>query len=212
MFSRKYVGRDVRRYWKHGLDKRAQVLADCLKSLGISGRSVLEIGCGIGVLQAELVRSGAASATGLDASAASVEAAVEVAKRLGLDEKLEYRTLDFALQESEVEGADIVVMDRVICCYPNMEGLVGPAARHARHLCALVYPRYTWWMRLAGAVFNSWLVATRSPFRFFMRPASRVAEVMTSEGFLPVFDQSWRLWRIVVYQRARDSDDQTSPA
>ena len=41
----------------------------------------------------------------------------------------------------EIEAADVVTLDRVICCYPDMEALVGRSAERALRLYGLVHPR-----------------------------------------------------------------------
>ena len=201
MFSPKYISGDLKSYRKWGLDKRAQVLVDYLKAQDFSEYTVLEVGCGIGALQVELMKTGASRGLGLDISIASVEAATQLAERLALQDRLVYRQLDFTQEESEIGPADIVVLDRVVCCYPDMEGLVRPAAQHARQLCAVVYPRTTWWVRLGGFLFNGYLWALRRTFRFFLHDPRKIADTVLSQGFDLDFSRTFGPWQISVFRK-----------
>ena len=41
---------------------------------------------------------------------------------------------------ARVPSADVVVLDKVICCYPDMPALVQASAAKARRLYAIVVP------------------------------------------------------------------------
>lgn len=201
MFNASTARRDADGYLRDGLDKQAQLVVDFLTSRGMAGGSVLEIGSGAGGLHLELLKAGAARATSVDLSPAYVEAARGLADRLGLADRVDHRLLDFARQGESVGEADVVVMNRVVCCYPDMPGLVRPAARHARRLLALVFPRDAWWMRLGGRLLNAWMWLTRSAFRLFMHPPAAIIATVEQAGLKTVYDRHSGPWRIVVFQR-----------
>ena len=145
MFSGSVARADLTRYLKKGLDKRARLVVEFIAGREIDSATVLEIGMGIGSLHQELLKAGAASTVGVDAASASVEAATGLAERAGLRDKVEYHIGDFVDWDDGNTDADIVVLDRVVCCDPDMRALVGASARRSRRLYALTYPRGCAW-------------------------------------------------------------------
>ena len=148
IFNKSRARKESNSYLKKGLDKRARKLADFLKGESLSEATLLDVGCGVGGLHLELLKHGAGKAIGVDVSPAYVEAASSLARELGFQNVVEYHVGDFVEQERDIPTADIVLLDRVVCCYPDMEPLVTAYARHAQRLYALTYPRRTWWMRV----------------------------------------------------------------
>ena len=190
-------------YLKKGIDKRTRLVVTALTAQGVSGSTVLEVGSGIGGVHLELLKSGAARATSVDLSPAYIEAAKDVTARLGFKDVVDHRLLDFARQAGEVAEADVVIMHRVVCCYPDMRGLVRPAAHHARRLLALTFPRDAWWMRLGFGLLNVWMALTRSAFRSFLHPPAEIVAAVKEAGLAPVFEKLSGPWQIVVFRRGR---------
>jgi len=172
VFNERYVRGDVQRYRKHGLDKQARRLADELARQGVQAATLLEVGCGIGGLLLGLLKAGASRAVGLDLSSPSLSAARELAANEGLADRVEYISTDISVDGDSVSPADVIILDRVVCCYPNMPELLGASAAHARRLLALTYPRPTWFMRAGRTILNlfSWL--WREEYRLFLHSAS----------------------------------------
>ncbi len=79
--------------------------------------------------------------------------------------------------------ADIVTLDRVICCYPDMEKLVELSAKRAIKIYGLVYPRDTWWVRAGLAIGNLYLRVRGSAYRTFSHPTKVVEAIVHSSGF-----------------------------
>ena len=110
---------------------------------------------------------------------------------------------DFAEIEGEVAPADIVTLERVICCYPDMEGLLAPSCAKSGKLLGLVYPHETWWVKIGikyilNLAFKLW----RNPFRVFLHPTAEVERVVESHGFERRFYQKVGSWQVVVYARS----------
>src|ERR1700737_3859471 len=120
IFSEKRAQAEARRYRRHGLDSTSRRIAEFLKEQGIGGRTLLEVGGGIGAIQIELLRAGITRAVNVELTPTYEEAAQALLREAGLGDRVERRVMDFAEAAGEVEAADIVVMNRVICCYPDM--------------------------------------------------------------------------------------------
>ena len=203
IFNKSRARKESNSYLKKSLDKRARKLADFLKGESLSEATLLDVGCGVGGLHLELLKHGAGKAIGVDLSPAYVEAASSLARELGFQNVVEYHVGDFVEQERDIPTADIVLLDRVVCCYPDMEPLVTAYARHAQRLYALTYPRRTWWMRVAAFMMNLGLSVIRKQFRFFLHHPREMEATLASEGFTPIFrtTSTAGIWQLAIYQR-----------
>jgi Methyltransferase domain len=200
-FGPRLARRDARRYRRRGLDDTAQRLVDELASRGL-GASALEVGGGVGAIELELLKKGVERATIVELSHGYDEEATTLAREAQVEERIERRHGDFAEQEALVDPADVVVMHKVVCCYPDPEKLVGAAARHSRRLLALSFPRDTWWLRLAVRVGNVWFRLIGGIETFLHEPA-RVVAIAESAGLKAVLHEpSGRIWRVAVFERA----------
>ncbi len=201
VFTPRIARAELNNFRKKGLAKRDRILTRAIVERGVQDARVLEIGGGIGGLQIELLRAGAARTVDVDIAAAYVASARELAQSLGFGERSEQRVLDFAQAAEQVEPADVVIMNRVVCCYPDMPRLVAPAARHARRLLALTFPREAWWMSLGERAINFGMWLLRRDFRFFVHPHAAMIEIVMADGLQVVFDRLSGPWRLMLFER-----------
>jgi 2-polyprenyl-3-methyl-5-hydroxy-6-metoxy-1,4-benzoquinol methylase len=200
MFGEQTAEHDLRRYRKRGPSKPTRMLLAALRAEGIERASVLDIGGGIGAIQQELLHAGADRATCVEASAAYLRAARAEAARQG----------DFVALAEQIEPADVVTLDRVICCYPDMEALVGASADRSRRLYGLVYPRDAWWVRLAVRAFNLGLRVGRRVFRVHVHRTAAVDAVARRQGLTPSFHRhAGPIWQVAVYVRELPEETRT---
>lgn len=202
IFDRKSAEADLARYREHGPDRTTRLLIDLIGRDAVSGATLLDIGGGIGAVDHELLGEGAARATLVDASAPSRVAARDEAGRRGHLDRLEIVDGDFVARASDIESADIVTLDRVICCYPDMVSLVRLSAARARRLYGLVLPRDRWLIRIAARLENAWLRLRGVQYRAFAHPNDRVDALVREAGLHPRDEQRTFFWRVVVYERA----------
>ena len=148
LFSEAYVAGELKRYRKRGPDKTTRILIEALKKEGVKGETLLDIGGGLGAIQHELLQAGVQSATDIEASNAYFNAVKEETARRGYADRVDYRHGNFVELADEVPPADIVTLNRVICCYPELEKMVNLSASRAGKLYGLVYPRTDWWMKI----------------------------------------------------------------
>ena len=201
VFGAKVATRELRQYRRRGPRKTTRLLLDALQAVGVTGRTLLDIGGGIGAIQHELLRAGVTEASGVEASTAYLAAAREEAARQGHADRLRLYHGNFVDLAPELPPADIVTLDRVICCYPDMPALVGLSAARAREAYGLVYPRDTWWVKLGLALGNLALWAWRNPFRAYAHPTAAVDALVRGHGFAPRFSHKTFIWQVVVYGR-----------
>jgi methyltransferase family protein len=202
IFGPRAANRELKRYRKKGATGATGLLINALKAEGVEDATLLDIGGGVGVIQHELVGAGAASALGVDAAPAYLEAVREEAERRGLADRLRERHGDFVELAAEIPQVDIATLDKVICCYPDMERLVTLSAGRADKLYGLVYPRDTWLVRAGMAAMNLVLRVRRTSFRVFVHPAADVERAVRANGFEERFrGQTGLVWQVRVYGR-----------
>lgn len=205
VFDESIAQGDLRRYRQRGPDANTRHIVRALAEQGLAEASVLEIGGGVGALHLELLKAGAECATAIELSPAYLAAGQALAAQLGFSGAVQHRLMNFAERAAEVAPADIVVMNRVVCCYPDMPALVRPAAERARNLLALAFPRDVWWLRLGARAQHLWASLTGGAFRFFVHPAASILALARQAGLTPIFERRSFLWHIVVFRRRADS-------
>jgi len=202
IFDEATARRDRDRYHRDGPDKTTSLLLELLTPYWSSASTVLDIGGGIGILDMELLRAGAGHATLVDASTAYLAVARDEARRAGLLDRIDFVEGDFVRHAPTIDRADVVTLDRVICCYPDMEALVAESSGRARTAYGIVLPRDRRTTRWAIALSNAWYRFRRKAYRAFVHPTARVDEIAAANGLrLRAERQTW-IWRVAVYDRA----------
>ncbi|HET7373495.1 MAG TPA: class I SAM-dependent methyltransferase, partial [Gemmatimonadaceae bacterium] len=178
---------------------------DDLRAAGIAGASVLDIGGGVGAVHHTLLDSGAREAVHVDVSPDYIAAAQEEVGRRGHGDRVRFVRGDFVQVARELPNADVVTLDRVICCYPDMDLLVGNAALKTRRLFGAVYPRDVWWVRPVVRTINLVLRIRRTAFRVFVHSPAAIDGVLRRNGLELVTRHRTVVWEIVVYETAQSS-------
>jgi SAM-dependent methyltransferase len=201
VFSTSEAKSDLKRYLREGPTKATKALIDAIVADGIEGETLLDIGGGIGAIQLELLARGLASARSVDATEAYVTTAREEAARRGFGDLVEGRVGDFVTIAAEMDLADVVTLDKVVCCYADMPALLGRAAERARRVVGLVYPRQTWWNRIAARMFEAWGWLTRDPTRWRLHRTADIDRVLADAGFDRHDVARDFIWHVVLYRR-----------
>ena len=162
---------------------------------------MLDVGGGNGVLGLELLKAGAERAINVELSSSYDETATALAREAGVEDRVERRVVDFADAAEQLPEADVVVMHRVVCCYPEGEALVAAAAGRTRRLFAFSVPRRTWWTRLGSAGSNVFFAARHMEYRSFIHRPDRLTAAAEGEGLTAVWEHEGSLWRIAGFER-----------
>jgi magnesium-protoporphyrin O-methyltransferase len=202
IFGRKAVERDARRYRRKGLTDSAGWILQVLGDDGVTDRSVLEVGGGIGSLQIELLEAGVSHATNVEIIDSYEATARSLIAERDLEARVERHIADYAQHPEHTPAADIVIMHRVICCYPDPDTLTAAACSRARDRVAITIPRDTPWVKLGFWGMNAWLRLCRIAFRGYVHPQARILEVANSHGFHATHHQRGALWESLILQHA----------
>lgn len=190
-----------RRAEKKGLESTQEQLLEGLAGIGYQDASLLEIGCGVGHLHQTLLEQGARHAVGVDLAPKMLAEARSLAEDRGLTERTEYLEGDFIELGDAVEAADIALLDKVVCCYPDADGLLDLALGKTRRGCALTYPRDRWFVRLWMGAWNAVMWLVRSDFRTFVHAPAAIERRIIDAGFVKRFEDTTAAWLTQVYAR-----------
>lgn len=203
--ANKFFSRNANKYAKQfrkkGLDKASSLIVSSLERLGLSGKSVLDVGCGVGGVHLTLLKSGASSAFGVDVAGGMLSKASEIAKELGFAEKVRYHQGDFVQTNGEIADADIVVLDKVLCCHTDAGTLIAMSTGRCREVYAVSYPRDSFLARLTfktSAYVGRVLKWSFHPV--YHEPAMLDATIV-SAGFKETSSANTIIWQIKVFRR-----------
>jgi 16S rRNA G966 N2-methylase RsmD len=200
-FGDRFARRIARRYRKRGLDRTRRRVVDFLSARGIEEATILEIGGGIGEVHVELLRRGARKATNLEISTSYEEQAAQLLQGSGFGDRVTRRFLDIASSPDEVEPADVVVLHRVVCCYPDYERLLTAAASHAQRLLVFSHPPRTPVTRLSFGFDNLIRRLRHNDFRGFVHPPEAMVAVVQLQGMSVRYRQRSPSWTVVGFER-----------
>jgi SAM-dependent methyltransferase len=199
-FNEKLARRDAARYRRRGLRGVSKRLVELVAARGIDGATVLELGGGTGSLQIELIERGAAGATNTELSPGYESVAAELLRERGLTGRVERIVADVVQDPERVDAADVVLLNRVVCCYPDYETLLATAADKARRLVAFSYPPDSALTRGLVGVVNLWQRLRGSDFRSYVHPERAMLKTVERRGFELVARERSSIWRIVLLE------------
>jgi magnesium-protoporphyrin O-methyltransferase len=199
-FNRRVAAKDARRYRKRGLTGTARTLTELAGD--VRGSTVLDVGGGIGAIELELLEAGAVRATSIELSGAYEDEAEALLAERGFGERAERRIGDFVADGASIEQHDVVVLHRVVCCYPDVDALVGEAADHTRRTLLLTYPQDRGLIRAGVRVANIVLHVFRCGFRTYAHRVETIVAVAAQHGLtLETRRPAGVLWESAVLSR-----------
>lgn len=192
---------NLKDYRRRGPAKQTRLILEAIRSLGLKDAALLDVGGGIGTIHHELLTDVAKEATHVDASSAYLKIAAEEARRLGHADHVKFIHADFTDVADGLPQADVVTLDRVVCCYPDFRSLLKAASARSRTAIALTYPRETWYLRIGLRVINFFQRLMRDPFRVFLHPVGEMESLLKGEGFSRTSVRRLFVWEMALYRR-----------
>src|SRR5260370_4416640 len=156
--------------------------------------------CGAGGLSMELLKHGAQSAIGLDLSPRMIVAATELAQASGFESRAKFQEGNAAT--AELPRSDIVVMDKVLCCYSEWRPLLKNAMEASNVMVGFSVPRDEGItklpFRIALKVAN-YFQRRRGGALFYLHPLGTIDKSLQDAGFKRSRKQGSRLWLVFLY-------------
>jgi 2-polyprenyl-3-methyl-5-hydroxy-6-metoxy-1,4-benzoquinol methylase len=200
-FFSKWSKKYAKRFRKGKLEKVQKQLLEGVRRESLAKREILDIGCGVGSLHLTLLDEGAARATGVDISEGMLEQAKKFSEQKNLGARTSYILGDFVQKAGEIEQADITLLDKVVCCYDDVESLIKTSAEKTRRLYAFSHPRQSFLMK---ALFKTQIAVCnlfRSSFRPYWHDWSWVRGLVVAQGFELIYENATIAWQVAVYKR-----------
>ena len=194
------------RYKREGLSRSSRILMNWLVGEGVSGKKIVDLGCGPGAFAMETLKNGAASCVGIDLSPAMIRKASELAAERGYQDRAKFELGNAALADLPV--SDVVVMDKVICCYPEADPLLKNASSASGMLIGFIVPRdegvWKWPLRIATYAGNLvQKIRRRKLSWFYIHPLKTINDALVEAGFVRERKAASRIWLVFLYKRNR---------
>lgn len=206
-FGHERAESDLAAYRRRGPRGTARRLLRIFERAGVAADTLLDIGAGVGVLHHELLRGRLGSAVHVEASGAYVEAARSEATRRGHLGRVRFLHGDFLTHAPALDPADLVTLDRVLCCYPELDSMVLVSAAKARRFWAASYPRDRWFVRAHTDWENRRRRRAGNAFRTFIHPVSAIHALLRRAGLQQVLVHRGLVWELALYARTRGSPE-----
>lgn len=189
----------MRRYLRKGLGADEKLMADWAAEGGLAGESVLEVGGGVGALQAELVRRGAEAGVVAEVVGGYEPFARELAAAAGIEGRTSFVLVDLLDTPDAAAPAEVVALRRVVCCTPDGPALLATAAGLTRRILLVSYPRDRRLVRLLVAAQNTVLAIARKRFRAFVHDPAEFEAAARSAGLTPTHRDRSFVWETAAF-------------
>lgn len=198
VFGARFARDMASRYRRKGPTRTERRIVDFLSQQGIAGASVLEVGGGVGEIQLELLARGATRAVNLELSSGYEAEAAELIARAGVRDRVTRIVgVDLAREPGAVDRADIVVLHRVVCCYPDYERLLSAAAGRAMRTMVFSHPPRSLLTRMLVVSDNLVYRLRRRSYRGFVHPPEMMVDVLRGQGLEPRLRSRGTIWCVV---------------
>jgi len=192
------------RYKKTGLSRSSKLLLGFIVEEDLQGKSVADLGCGAGGFSIELLKQGAESAIGIDLSRNMISSANDLARSNGVESKAKFRIGDAAT--AKLPTSDIVIMDKVLCCYSDWRPLLGNAISASLRMVGFIVPRDEGMAKIPfrlGVRVVNYFQRRKGNILFYLHPLSQVDQMLRDSGFTQRKKKTSRFWLVFLYSRPR---------
>lgn len=200
-FFSRFAGLYRLRFRLLGFEKTQRHLIEGMQNAGFVGAELLEVGCGAGQLHQRLLEDGAARAVGVDLSETMLDLAQGQASARGLEQRTAYRLGDFVQIADEIPPADVTILDKVVCCYPDWQALVDTTLSKTRRVYALTYPRDRSATRAGVWLLRGGLRALGCCYQPYLHDPQKIQRRILDHGFRRTFSAVTSSWMTEIYCR-----------
>ncbi len=200
-FDEKTARKQYRQYLKKGPGKVTTRMIRHLGPISLSEKSLLDIGGGIGALQWWFLEKGGKETTAVDASSGYLTQAETHAGQHGWGERARFVFGDFAEIHMQLEPADILTLDKVVCCYPDYQMILESACQKSTQYISLSYPMdgiLSKIVALVGLISARWKGIS---FRPYIHPVSKIRQVFEQHGWNRINHSFAFPWHVETYQK-----------
>ena len=200
-FFDKEAKKFIKKYRKKGLEKITKMMLTGIEEIGIAGKTIFEVGGGVGGAHRRLLRGGASKAYATELSREMLYAATEFAKDEDMEDRVEYIFGDIVEMNGEVPDVDITMHDKVVCCYEFSDVLIEKTLIKTKNIYAFIMPRDKFRIEILFSIMTLFLKLFRFGFRPFVHPVSPILDKIESAGFKLSYEHTTFIWHARVYEK-----------
>ncbi|TFB13976.1 methyltransferase domain-containing protein [Candidatus Marinimicrobia bacterium MT.SAG.4] len=191
----------AKKYRKKGLEKVTKMLIEGIEELGIDGKTILEVGGGVGGAHRKLIHDGASKAYATELSQEMINIAAEFAKKENIEDKVEYILGDIVEMNGEVPNVDITMHDKVVCCYEFCDVLIERTLQKTKNTYAFIMPRDKFRVKIGFLFFNVSAKLFNWDFSPFIHPVQPILDKIEGAGFRLKYENTTFIWHVRVYEK-----------
>lgn len=200
-FNLKSAQKKLKIYKRKGVRNATKKLLNVLLQQSVQEKTLLDIGGGIGAIQWEFLKNGGSATQDVDSSSAYIEVASSYAKENELNDQANFLFGDFVDKSGEIDVADFVTLDKVVCCYPDYKSLLETALHKCNDTVVLTYPLGGPISKLVNFLSEFYLYFKNNPFRSFVHPPKEIEKFIISKGFKPIQKTISFPWHVQAYKK-----------
>lgn len=200
-FDKKTANKKYKAYLKKGPARVTAKIISQLMTHTIEGKSMVDIGGGIGALQWWFLENGGSKTVDIDASSGYLKQAKDHAKSKGWDSSSEFLLGDCMEVYPQIEATDYITLDKVVCCYPNYKEILEATCDKATTAVSLSYPMDGFLSEIIRKMGDFFMSFKDNPFRPFIHPVKDIRLVFEQKGFKRVAHNLAFPWHVETYKR-----------
>ena len=199
-------------YDEKGLKKHTKFIFDYFDHLDLTEFTLLELGCGVGGLLFKFLDMDAKHIYGIDLSEQMIRKAKENANKFNYEQQSSFVIGEFNVDAKKllsINQADIVIADRVLCCYPVPMDIMEQILRYNPKYIVIVQPRKNILVRkLLDLTITlkqiKWRVK-RPKLDIPFVPVKTYTEFLAASKFTQVLQRFRYFWEVIIYQLQEDN-------
>lgn len=201
LFDLKGAKKELKKYKKKGPGKSSKRLISFIFANDTLGKSLLDIGGGIGALQWAFFKQGGIKTFDVDASLGYLNVAESYAIENGYMDKAQFILGDFVDKSPEISDCDFVTLDKVVCCYPDYKALLEKAMQKCNGTIGLTYPLSGFIPKLIAQFNKLYFMIKKNPFRTYIHSPKEIEHFIEGHGFKIINKSISFPWHVQIYRR-----------
>lgn len=205
LFDKKKAKKEYKKYLKNGPTRvTGRIITQMNKLLSqvdLSSYSMIDIGGGIGALQWWFLEKGGGQSIDVDASSGYLDQASSHANKMGWESQTKFIMGDCTDVYPELQKADIITLDKVVCCYPNYEEILKTTCKKSSQYIALSYPMDGFAAQVLRQLGVLLLKIIKNDYRPYVHSVVSIRGIFKEEKFSLVAKDFAFPWHIEIYRK-----------
>lgn len=198
-FNKKTARKEYRKYVREGPSKVTAKIIQQLENQNIEGKSMIDVGGGIGALQWWFLKNGGTQTADIDASSGYLKQAQIHAGENGWQDKTQFIMGDCTDIYPKIYNPDYITLDKVVCCYPNFKEILAATCKKSKKYVSLSYPMDGIIAQAIRGIGILFFMLKQNPFRPYIHPVKEIRDLFTQNGYKRVLNNLVFPWHVETY-------------